>query len=156
MVVAEVAVIRGLVLRVAVHAGSHGNGFLSADDLPLGNRTVTGLAANGCFAMVDFVREPHELRNLVDLDPTDRFLRFVVLSQLLNGGTVVLDTGMALHAAVFVRISSSETRFFQGMALEALQTKLTVKFVTEGDRLLLRRFIGGLVSVGILRGDDHP
>jgi len=156
MVVAEVAIIRGLVLRVAVHAGSHGNGFFSADDLPLGNRAVTGFAAKACFAMVDFVREPHKLGNLVDLDPTDRFLRFVVLSQLLNGGTVVLDSGMALHAAVFVRIASGKTRFFEGMALEALQTKLTVKFVTEGDRLLLRRFFGGLVLLGILRGHDHP
>jgi hypothetical protein len=134
---------------------SFGNGF-SADDLSLGNRAVTGFAANACFAMVDFVREPDKLGNLVDLDPTDRFLRLVVFSQLLNGGTVVLDTGMALHAAVFVRISGSKTGFFQGMALQALQTKLTVKFVTEGDRLLLRRFIGGLVSVGILRGHDHP
>ena len=55
MVVAEVAIIGSLVLRVAIHAGSHGNGFLSADDLPLGNRAVTGFAANACFAMVDFV-----------------------------------------------------------------------------------------------------
>ena len=156
MVVAEVAVIRGLVLRVAVHAGSHGNGFLSADDLPLGNRAVTGVAAKASFAMVDLVREPHELGNLVDLDPTDRFLRFVVLSQFLDGGTVVLDTAVALHTVVFVRIASGKPRFFQGMTLQALQTKLTVKFVTKRDRLLMRRFFGGLVSFGILCGHDHP
>src|SRR6476646_5895205 len=116
-IVAEIALVRRLVLVVAFHAVGHRDGFLLPYRLPRGDRAVADRAIHPCLLVMRFVRKIDGLRKLVDPDPGDRRSLFRESGELANRRAVRLDGQMAAHAGGFSRITGPVAWSLDGVAV---------------------------------------
>ncbi len=116
----------------------------------LGDLTVTGLTLYASFQM-SAVRPAHPRSESIDAHPRDGFLRLREGGQFLNRRLVLGNGFVTGHARTGRRESHQVTRFWIGVATQALQTDCQVRLVAIGDWLHGRCVIGQVAGHLLLR-----
>jgi len=133
---ASIALHRGTLLAMTVHASNHGDRFFLCDYVAFSDRPMANIASDLGLRVMDAMREVYEIRKLVDLHPRDRLLLFVILSQLVDRWTFCSDGCMARHTLRFGGVANI-LLCRNLMAIVALLHKLGVQLVAKRDGLRL-------------------